>query len=457
MALKKKFSMKPILLVGIAILFWAIGAGSYHGLSAADRDTYKELKLFSDVLKLVQENYVDDVDSKKMIEDAIQGLVQGLDPHSSLLTPDEFKEMQIDTRGEFTGIGIQISMRDGLITVVAPIEGTPAYRIGVLSGDRIVKVNDETVRDLREAVKRIRGPKGTKVTITVLRKGEKDPIDFEITRDVIPIESVRSEVLQPGYGYVRVTNFRENTGRDLLNALKKLDTEATPLKGLVLDLRDNPGGLLSQAIDVSDLFLEKGLILSIKGRRARNTREFKARHDGFEKPYPIVVLINGGSASASEIVAGALQDQKRALILGTPSFGKGSVQNIERLADGYGLKLTIARYYTPSGRSIQAKGIQPDILVADRILPKPDDTKGNRRQFKEKDLRNHLDAEPGKNVETGKPGIKQNKSGTDGKKGADNKADDGPGSLTTAEKLRADNQVERALEILIGYNLFRKP
>ncbi len=452
MVRKNIFSIKPFLLVGVAILFWAIGVGSYHGLFAADRETYKELKLFSDVIELVEKNYVDDVEAKKMIEDAIQGLVHGLDPHSSLLTPDEFKEMQIDTKGEFTGIGIHISMRDGLITVVAPIEGTPAQRIGVTSGDKIIKVNGETVRDLREAVKRIRGPKGTKVTITIIRKGEPDPIDFEIIRDVIPIESVRSAELRPGYGYVRITNFRENTTRDLQRALKTLNPDTTPLTGLILDLRDNPGGLLSQAIDVSDLFLEKGLILSIKGRLKRNTREFKARKAGTEKPYPIVVLINGGSASASEIVAGALQDQKRALILGTTSFGKGSVQNLERLMEGYGLKLTVARYYTPSGRSIQAKGIQPDIVVAEKSLPEETALQKKRRQFKEKDLKNHLDAEPGK------PGKNEMKPSM----GADEKddkvnPDDEAKELTTADKLKTDNQVMRALEILIGYNLFSKP
>lgn len=442
--------MKPILLVGIAILFWAIGAGSYHGLFAADRETYKGLKLFSEVIELVEKNYIDDVEAKKMIEDAIQGLVQGLDPHSSLLTPDEFKEMQIDTKGEFTGIGIHISMRDELITVVAPIEGTPAHRIGVISGDRIIKVYDTPVKDLREAVKLIRGPKGTEVIITIIRNGEPDPIDLEITRDVIPIESVHSAELQPGYGYVRITNFRENTTRDLQGALKKLDSQTTPLKGLILDLRNNPGGLLSQAIDVSDQFLEEGLILSIKGRLDSNTREFKAGKDGHEKPYPMVILINEGSASASEIVAGALQDQKRALILGTTSFGKGSVQNLERLMEGYGLKLTIARYYTPSGRSIQAKGIQPDIVVTEVSLPEATDAQKKQRQFKEKDLKNHLDAE------SGKPGKKEKASAEDEEK-TDKKPIDAPqGGPATPEKLRTDNQVMRALEILIGYNLFSK-
>jgi len=448
MAKFKSVPMKPILFVVFALLFWALGAGSYHGLSAADSETYKGLKLFSEVIELVEKNYIDDVDAKKMIEDAIQGMVHGLDPHSTLLTPDEFKEMQIDTKGEFTGIGIHISMRDGLITVVSPIEGTPAHQVGVVSGDRIVKVNGQSVKDLREAVKLIRGPKGTKVVITIVRQDEPDPIDFEIVRDVIPIESVRAMELQPGYGYIRITNFRENTTEDLLNALQNLDKEKAPIKGLILDLRDNPGGLLSQAIDVSDVFLSDGKILSIKGRLNKNTREFKAQRDGHEKSYPMVVLINGGSASASEIVAGALQDQNRALILGTNSFGKGSVQNLERLMEGYGLKLTVARYYTPSGRSIQAKGIKPDILVAENgVLPNPTDQKDSRRLM-EKDLENHLNAEPDKK------GKKKPKDSNEKK--PDSESIDLKSGPPTPEKIKTDNQVMRALEILIGHNLFTK-
>ena len=448
MAKIKSIPMKPVLFVVFALLFWALGAGSYHGLSAADRETYKGLKLFSEVIELVEKNYIDDVDAKKMIEDAIQGMVHGLDPHSTLLTPDEFKEMQIDTKGEFTGVGIHISMRDGLITVVSPIEGTPAHQAGIVSGDRIVKVNGQSVKDLREAVKLIRGPKGTAVVITIVRKNEPDPIDFEIVRDVIPIESVRAMELQPGYGYIRITNFGENTTRDLGDALQTLGEEKAPIKGLILDLRDNPGGLLSQAIDVSDLFLSDGKILSIKGRLNKNTREFKAHSDGHEKSYPMVILINGGSASASEIVAGALQDQKRALILGTNSFGKGSVQNLERLMEGYGLKLTVARYYTPSGRSIQAKGIKPDIVVVENtVLPRPADQNDPRRLM-EKDLENHLDAEPDK---------KEKKKPKDsGEKKPDSESIDLKSGPPTLEKLKTDNQVMRALEILIGHNLFTK-
>ena len=448
MAKFSSVSKKVILFIIFALVFWALGAGSYHSLSAADSDTYKGLKLFSEVIELVEKNYIDEVDAKRMIENAIQGLVHGLDPHSTLLTPDEFKEMQIDTKGEFTGVGIHISMRDGLITVVAPIEGTPAHKAGIVSGDRIIKVDGKTVKDLREAVNLIRGPKGSQVVVTIARKDAPEPIDFAIIRDVIPIQSVRSVELQPGYGYVRITNFRENTTKDLKDALAKLDGGTPPLKGLILDLRDNPGGLLSQSIEVADLFLVDGKILSIKGRQGKNTREFNAQQDGHEKPYPMVVLINGGSASASEIVAGALQDQKRALIIGTNSFGKGSVQNLERLMEGYGLKLTVARYYTPSGRSIQAKGIEPDIVVSETAPQPSDDARANRSRTKEKDLDNHLDAEPENTKKT--LDKDQSKGKTDGG-GAKN-----PDEIDTSDELKADNQVMRALEILIGHHLFSK-
>ena len=278
--------------------------------------------------------------------------------------------------------------------VISPIEGTPAYKAGIKAGDKIIKVDGTATEDLRDAVKRMRGPKGTEVAITIIREGEPKPLDFKLIRDVIPIYSVKSTTLQPGYGYVWVTNFRENTYDDLVAALDKLEAKNKPMKGLIFDLRDNPGGVLDQAIQISDLFLDKGIIMSSKGRLKRHNRTYYAhKNDSKPHPYPIVVLINGGSASASEIVAGALQDQKRALIVGTTSFGKGSVQAIENLRDGYALKLTIARYYTPSGRSIQAKGVEPDIVVPHRIIEAA--KSDQQRLFKERDLANHLNAEPG--------------------------------------------------------------
>lgn len=436
--------------VGIVIVFWTIGAGFYHDSSATSDETYKGLKLFSDVIELIEKNYVEPVETKKLIDDAIQGMVHGLDPHSALLSPEDYKELQMDTQGEFTGIGISITMRNGLITVVSAIEGTPAYKAGVKPGDVIISIGGKSVKDLKEAVSRIRGPKGTKISLTLMREGAAAPLTFDLIRDTIPIESVKAQLLEPGYGYVWITNFRESTTQDLVTALDKLESK-TPLKGLVLDLRNNPGGLLNQAIEVCDLFIEKGTILSIKGRYDKNSKVFTAHPNANKRKYPIVVLINGGSASASEIVAGALQDHKRALIMGTTSFGKGSVQNVEPLRDGYALKLTIARYYTPSGRSIQAKGIEPDIVVkSEPVMPK--EKSGNEsvvKMPKEKDLENHLAAEPGK-------GKKKSKSGSsiqeDIPETLESESINGPLSPDT---LQSDNQVKRALETLISYDIFK--
>jgi len=452
MDLKKKQHIKLWLALLIAVVFCIVGSGFYRNLSANGAETYKGLKLFSDVLELVENNYVDPVDSKDLIEKAIQGMVHSLDPHSSLLAPDDFKELQIDTQGEFTGIGVSITMKDGFVTVISPIEGTPAYKAGIKAGDKIIKVNGKTTGDLRQAVKMIRGPKGTEVVVTIAREDVKKPIDFKIIRDIIPVESVKALVIKPGYGYIWITNFRDNTTDDLLAALDKFESNKIPLKGIILDLRDNPGGLLNQAIEVSDLFLEKGIILSIKGRKEKNTQIYKATPNEVKRNYPIVLLINGGSASASEIVAGALQDQKRALIMGTTSFGKGSVQSVEKLRDGYGLKLTIARYYTPSGRSIQAKGIQPDIVVKRRVIDKEaTEDISDEGMLKEKDLQNHLEAVPEKGQE------KKSKGGEKGKghkKQDIEKAKFIYGQLKP-EQLLTDNQVIRALDVLLSYEIFK--
>jgi carboxyl-terminal processing protease len=433
-----------------AVVAWTMGSGFYHSLSADSKDSYQGLKLFTDVLKLVEQTYVDDVNSREMIEKAIQGMLQSLDPHSALLTPEAFKELQIDTSGEFTGVGITITIRDTFVTVVSPIQGTPAYEAGIQAGDIILKVDGVETKDLLDAVKRIRGPKGTEVVITIARKGMKKPIDLTLVRDLIPVESIFALSLTPGYGYIRITNFKESTTADIEEALAKMETEEPPLKGLILDLRDNPGGLLTQSVQVSDLFLESGSILSIKGRLNRNTREFNATPNEAPRTYPMVVLINGGSASASEIVAGALQDQKRAVVLGTPSFGKGSVQNVETLRDGYGLKLTIARYYTPSGRSIQAKGIVPDIEVKRERISKEEKSSDEMDSLfiREKDLRNHLDAEPGKEGEAGT----EPKNTPDGDDAVKKELEDRFGP-PTVERLNEDNQVMRALEILRSHNI----
>ncbi len=450
MNFKKKQHIKLWLALLIAVIFWTVGSGFYRNLSAKGAETYKGLKLFSDVIELVENNYVDSVNSKDLIDKAIQGMVSGLDPHSAFLSPDDFKELQIDTQGEFTGIGVSITLKDGFVTVISPIEGTPAYKAGIKAGDRIIKVNGKPTRDLREAVKRIRGPKGTEVTVTIAREESKNPIDFKIIRDVIPVESVKAVELRPGYGYVWVTNFRENTTEDLVAALDKLNSGKVPLKGLILDLRDDPGGLLDQAIQVSDLFLDKGIILSIRGREEKNNQVFKATPNQTKRAYPIVVLINGGTASASEIVAGALQDQKRALIMGTTSFGKGSVQSVERLRDGYALKLTIARYYTPSGRSIQAKGIVPDIIVKRRFITKENTSFVNESMIREKDLKNHLEAVPESENNHKKQEEKKEKS----PKKKVLKPVFIYGKLNL-KQLQADNQVTRALDVLLSYQILK--
>jgi carboxyl-terminal processing protease len=431
--------------VGIAILALTMGAGFYQSILAESDEIYKGLKIFSDVIALVEKNYVDPVDTKDLIEKAIQGMVGSLDPHSALLAPDDFEELQIDTKGKFTGIGIHITMRDGFVTVISPIEGTPAYKAGIKAKDKIVKVDNKTPSDLRDAVSRMRGPKGTTVVITILRENEPDPIEFTLVRDVIPIDSVKSVMLKPGYGYVWITNFRNQTTDDVKAALKKLETDATPLKGLILDLRDNPGGVLNQAISVSDLFIEEGTLLTIKGRLDKNTKTFKAKPNNIKREYPIVVLINGGSASASEIVAGALQDHKRALMLGTPTFGKGSVQTVETLRDGYGLKFTIARYYTPSGKSIQAKGVLPDITVNQKEIEAEGAKDPETRHLKEKDLKNHLESKPLKDS------LQKDKQ-----KETDSDLEDISQLQTMLlEKLHKDNQAMRALEILVSYEIFK--
>ncbi len=447
MVQKRKRYVKLWLVMVLAVALATVTSGFFRSLSAGEEETYKGLKLFSDVLDLVEKNYVDEVDTRDLINKAIQGMVHSLDPHSQLLPPEAFEELQIDTKGEFGGIGIVITMQKGLLTVISPIEGTPAYEAGIDAGDIITEVDGESTKEMMlwEAVKKMRGPKGEPVTITVVREGESEPIEFELVRDIIPIESVRHLALKPGYGYIRITNFQENTTEDLKAALGDLQNTAGPLKGLILDLRDNPGGLLNQAVLVSDLFLDQGAIVSIKGRLDRHTKVFEAHPDEDRHEFPIVILINAGSASASEIVAGALQDHKRGLILGTTSFGKGSVQTVETLRDGYGLKFTIARYYTPDGRSIQAQGIEPDIEVKQRYVDEPAE---EEPLLKEKDLKNHLEAEPEDEAdEAGEPEGKPKKKS---RRRPQNRY--GPLDL---EGLRGDNQVMRALGVLVSYDIFK--
>ena len=445
MSLKKIQHVKLWMVMVVAVVFWTIGSGFSGNLAAKDDETYEGLKIFADVVQLIEKEYVDEVDSKQLIQNAIQGMVQSLDPHSSLLPPDAFEDLQIDTKGKFTGIGIHITMKDGFVTVITPIEDTPAFKAGIKPLDRIVQVDDQPIKDLRQAVNMMRGPRGTKVKVSIMREGLKEPMDFELIRDDIPIISVKELDLRPGYSYIRLSQFSGSTSQELEDKLKKIESGPVPVKGLILDLRNNGGGLLNAAIEVSDLFLEKGNILSIKGRNKTSTKEYMATPNSVSRNYPIVVLINGATASASEIVAGALQDQNRALILGTPSFGKGSVQTVETLRDGSGLKLTIARYYTPSGRSIQAKGIEPDIILKQKQI-NPED-KLEEGLLKEKDLANHLEAEPEKN--------KDSKSKTEKLKPKTPEPDFSIGPLSL-EQLQSDNQVIRALEILSSYDIFKR-
>ncbi|MEW6347803.1 MAG: S41 family peptidase [Thermodesulfobacteriota bacterium] len=354
-------------LTKIAIIFFAFtvaGLGFLHAVpteAQAWKIDHRELKLFRKAMQKIQEDYAREVKDKELINGAINGMLQSLDPHSSYLTEDLFKELQVETKGEFGGLGIEITLENGILTVVSPIEDTPAFKAGLMPGDRIIKIAGEDTKNitLMEAVKRMRGPRGTKITITVVRNGKK-PEDYTITRDIIHVQSVKTQLLEKGYPYIRLVSFQENTVKDLGEAVKKHLTQGQ-LKGLMLDLRNNPGGLLEQAVKVSNLFIDKGLIVYTDGRTGDQRMEFRASRTGEHYQFKVAVLINGGSASASEIVAGCLQDHQRALLFGEKSFGKASVQTIIPLENGGALRLTTAYYYTPRGRHIQKKGIQPDV------------------------------------------------------------------------------------------------
>ena len=362
---------------------------------AAVSDTYRELNLFGDVFERVRADYVERPDDSKLVESAINGMLAGLDPHSSYMDPKSFRDMQVQTRGEFGGLGIEVTMEDGLVKVVAPIDDTPAAKAGVMANDVITHLDDEAVQGLtlNQAVDKMRGPVNTKIKLSIMRKGADKPIEVTIVRDIIRVKSVRWHPEGGDVGYIRITQFNEQTTDGLKQAINDLNAQlgADKIKGYVVDLRNNPGGLLDQAISVSDTFLEKGEIVSTRGRNPEETQRFNARPGDMTKGKPVIVLINGGSASASEIVAGALQDHKRATLIGTRSFGKGSVQTIIPLGAGNGaLRLTTARYYTPSGRSIQAKGISPDIEVLQEV---PDNLKAQTDSKGEASLRGHLKAE----------------------------------------------------------------
>jgi len=452
---KKKMFLQTIVfcvLIG-SILFFN---GNTVAVKAGTEDVYKNLELLTEVLRQIEKNYVEPQENRKLVQGAIKGMVQSLDPHSTFLSKEEHQDLLSETKGSFSGIGIEITVRDNVLTVVSPIEGSPAYKAGIQAGDKIVKIDGKVAADmtLPEAVKSIRGEKGTKVNLTIMREGAEKPLEFTVTRDVIPIKSVRSTVLTPKIAYVRVSNFQSKTTNDLSAELEKLEN-GRKLEGLILDLRNNPGGLLSQAIDVSDLFLDSGVIVSTKGRESSQDMKAAAHKKKTDRSYPIIVLVNGGSASAAEIVAGALQDNKRALILGTKTFGKGSVQTILPLGNNTAIKLTTSRYFTPNGRSIQAKGISPDITVEEATI------NGVEQQgafnLREADLERHL-SNGNKDEEEKKPespSIKLPAPPKADPKGKDGKADSSklaPGEIVS----KNDYQLNQAFNLLKGLQILQR-
>ncbi|MDP8257533.1 MAG: S41 family peptidase [Candidatus Alcyoniella australis] len=415
-------------------------------ISAVEEKVYEPLRLFNRALSIIQARYVDDVDMRELVYGAIEGMLAKLDPHSSFLTPEYFNELNVDTQGSFGGLGIEITTKDDYIHVISPIEDTPAWKAGIRAGDYIVRIEGQSTKgmDLMEAVSLLRGPKGTDVTISVMHEGYPAPKDVTITRAIIQIVAVKSRMLEPGYGYVKLTQFNQNADRELKKAIDSLEREAGgTLKGLVLDLRNNPGGLLDQAVKVSNEFIAEGLIVSTRGRASSQNLEERATRSGTRDNFPMVCLVNGGSASASEIVAGALQDHKRAVVVGTPSFGKGSVQTIIRLDDGSGLRLTTAKYYTPAGRDIQAKGIIPDIRVD--ASPYAGEDAEKVRFYKERDLENRLPNDEEQPAQSSAPDM------------------DAPGflhgleteELQPASEEEPDPQLDRALELLKSWSIFQ--
>ena len=432
----KDRTVLPFLSKGVFILAVCLAPMIAQPAFGASKDTYKQLDLFGDVLGRIGADYVDEVDEAELIENAINGMLSSLDPHSAYLSPDKWKDMRIQTKGEFGGLGIEVTMENGLVKVVTPIDETPAARAGILAGDLVTHLDGEAIMGLtlNEAVEKMRGPINSQITLTIAREGETEPLDIVIVRDIIKIRSVRSRV-EGEIGYVRITSFNEQTQPGLEKSLASIKDElGENFRGVVLDLRNNPGGLLNQAISVSDTFLNHGEIVSTRGRNPDDTTRYNATGGDLIDGKPMVVLINGGSASASEIVAGALQDHRRAIVMGTQSFGKGSVQTLIPLNSNQGgaLKLTTQRYYTPSGRSIQAKGISPDLKVEQS---KVESLETNKRFMRtEADLRGHLNAES-------EEGAKQNE---DDAEQNDEKAED--------ETIK-DYQLVRAIDFIYGISL----
>lgn len=422
--------------------------------SGGSSDTYRELNLFGDVFERVRAQYVEPVTDKKLIEYAINGMLTSLDPHSSYMDDSEFKDMQVQTRGEFGGLGIEVTMDQGVVKVVSPIDDTPAYRGGVKAGDYITHLDGQPIvgMTLNDAVDKMRGKIGTPIKLTLRRENVPEPIEVTLVRDVIRIQSVKHDVLNNNIGYIRITTFSQNTDSGLRDAVEKIRSQlGNKLIGYIVDLRNNPGGLLDQAIAVSDDFLEQGEIVSTRGRHAEDTKRDNATPGDISNGLPVVVLINGGSASASEIVSGALQDHRRALVLGTQSFGKGSVQTVIPLAGHGAMRLTTARYYTPSGRSIQAKGITPDIIVE----PAKIEQETQIARIREADLKGALanpdDKDSGALPARALPGNKPEAE----PKGTAKPADPKDSQKTKGDdKLKDDYQLARAVDVLTGVSLY---
>ncbi|MGE5215700.1 MAG: S41 family peptidase [Chloroflexota bacterium] len=434
-----------LLMVGTALGFF-LSAHWVPNVAAVGRQDYESLEAFSNILSIVKKNYVEEVDTKNLVNGAINGMLSSLDPHSAYLTPELYKELQSDTQGRFGGLGIEITVRGGILTVVSPIEDTPAAKAGIKPGDQIFKIEDEFTKDMSlvDAVKKMRGPKGTKINLTIKREGTPDLIDFTLVRDVIRVQSVRSRELEPGYGYIRLAQFQERSDRDMQKALEKLAAEKNGIKGLVLDLRNNPGGLLTQAVRISDMFLDSGLIVYTEGRIEAQKQKYFAQKDGTWLDFPMVVLVNGGSASASEIVAGALQDHKRAVVLGTKTFGKGSVQTILPLDDNSALRLTTARYFTPNGRSIQATGIVPDIILDNTPAESNAEPAVRRPNLREENLPGHLQ----------NPQQSPSPSTDQGDREREKQIpSSGPTGDETIDK---DAQLKRALDLLKSWEVFKQ-
>jgi carboxyl-terminal processing protease len=428
--------------VGAAIILdMGVLAEREPGKESASPLPLDELRTFTEVFSRIKADYVEPVEDKKLLEDAVQGMLSGLDPHSAYLDAESFRDMRVETEGQFGGLGIEVTMENGFVKVVSPIEDTPAARGGVKTGDLIIRLDDKAVKGmtLTEAVRVMRGKPGTDITLTIAREGATKPLKITLTRAVIKIQSVKSRMLEPGFGYVRITQFQAGTEKGLADVIRKLEADNKGrLRGMVLDLRNNPGGVLNAAVGVSDAFLDKGLIVYTEGRVADSRMKLSASPGDVLNGAPIVVLVNGGSASASEIVAGALQDHKRAVIMGTKSFGKGSVQTIVPISNGAALKITTARYFTPNGRSIQAYGIEPDIIAEEARITKSET--GDR--LREADLARHLE----NGDEMAKP--KQEPKKEDRK---DDKKKDETGKAPAAE----DYQLQEALNLLKGISFFR--